>query len=83
MITKLTCRLYGAPAEKFTKEISLKNVEHIYQLKEKIKRIYNLNEILIVQILWKGKMLTDSMLIKDIPFEQDSMINLMVTQTGG
>ena len=82
-MTTIKVRLSGAPIDKFTREFTVPEFGDVLDLKSTIRKEFKLHDFLVVNLIFRGKVLVDHTSLSLIPFKEGEMLVLMAVQAGG
>lgn len=78
-------RLTGAPPLEALKRVGIEDFRlYVWEFKRLLKRYYKLNPMLDIQLIFKGKVLPDTLLLNKIGLHPEKdVITIMALQGGG
>lgn len=77
-------RLTGCPPDRAFKNIELADDYSVREAKEVVKLEYNLNKIIAIQFIHKGKVIPDDIQLSKTGIRpQKDVVSIMATQAGG
>ncbi len=76
-------RLTGIPPEYAMKTIDVDHTKTVQEIKKSVQSAYDLNPILGIQFIFRGKVISDTLRFKDIRVKENEVVTIMATQAGG